>query len=85
MVVAGDLDRNLVPRDHGPMNGGEFVAYERARAKEQVAHTKEVERLKARIHELETTNEALGKAIGLLHELSVHEPDESTTTKLNNS
>jgi hypothetical protein len=85
MLVAGDLDRNLVPRDHGPMNSGEFAAFERARAKEQADHKKEVERLKARIRELEGTNDALGKAIGLLHELSVQEPDTSKTNEVNSS
>ena len=29
----------------------------------------------ARIEELEATNDVLGKAIGLLHKLSEHEPD----------
>lgn len=47
------------------------------RAAEQVAHDIEVERLNARIHELEETNAALGKAIGLLHEMSEHEPDDT--------
>ena len=39
----------------------------------------EVTRLTARVRELEDTNEALGKAIGLLHAMSEHEPAEPPT------
>lgn len=35
----------------------------------------ELAQLRARVRELEATNEALGKAIGLLHEMNVPEPD----------
>ncbi|WP_217995920.1 hypothetical protein [Kribbia dieselivorans] len=56
------------------------TALERQRAKERAEHAAEVERLTARITELEGTNEALGKAIGLLHELNAQEPDETPTT-----
>ena len=39
----------------------------------QIAHDDaEVARLQARVRELEATNEALGKAIGLLHEMNAH-------------
>jgi hypothetical protein len=44
-------------------------------------------RLRARVHELEQNNEglekaneALGKAIGLLHAMREHEPDAAPTT-----
>jgi hypothetical protein len=37
-------------------------------------------RLQARVRELEATNEALGKAIGLLHANSEQEPDAAPRT-----
>ena len=40
----------------------------------------EVEKLNARIRELEQVNEVLGKAIGLLHAMSEPEPAETPTT-----
>jgi hypothetical protein len=46
----------------------------RARAAERAAHDAEVAKLNARVRELEQTNEALGKAIGLLHQMSEQEP-----------
>ncbi len=83
MVFEGDLDRNLLPREHGGMarTNGELSAFEKARAKEIAEHQSEVEQLKGRIRELEGTNTALGKAIGLLHELSVPEPDTERTNE----
>jgi len=83
MVFEGDLDRNLVPREHGGMtrSPSEWSAFERRRAKEIADHQAEVDKLNARIHELEGTNDVLGKAIGLLHELSVPEPDVKTTAE----
>ena len=76
MVFEGDLDRNLVPRDHGDMarTHGERSALEKARAQEIAKHLSEVEQLKGRIRELEGSNDALGKAIGLLHDLNVPGP-----------
>lgn len=41
--------------------------------------------LRARVRELEATNEALGKAIGLLHQINEREPDTPKTTKPNSS
>lgn len=81
-LYEGDLDRNLIPREHGGMTRtrGEWTAFEKARAKELAEHECEVEQLKKRIHELVGTNDALGKAIGLLHELNVSEPDAETTS-----
>jgi hypothetical protein len=81
MIQEGDLDRNLIPREHGNMarTNGEWSAFEKARAKEIAQHESEVEQLKGRIRELEGTNTALGKAIGLLHELNVPEPDTAQT------
>ena len=81
-VYEGDLDRGLVPREGRAvtMPPGERTAFERTRAAERVAHEGEVAKLTARIRELEDTNDALGKAIGLLHALSEHEPASSPTT-----
>ncbi len=64
---------------------GERSALERARAKEIADHQSEVEQLKGRIRELEGTNDALGKAIGLLHGLNVPEPDAKPTNDTKSS
>ena len=87
MVFDGDLDRNLVPRDHGSMNtsSSQRSAFEKARAKEQAEHDAELKALRERVRQLEGTNEALGKAIGLLHALNEQEPATSTTNKPKNS
>lgn len=83
-VFDGDLDRGLVPRDSGlvvkKIPPGQRAALERHHAKERVEHRAEVERLNARIRELEETNGALGKAIGLLHSMSEQEPVAPPTT-----
>lgn len=75
-VFEGDLDRGLVPRDSGgvSLTPGQRAELERHHAKERVQHEAELARLSARIHELEETNAALGKAIGLLHKVSEQEP-----------
>lgn len=39
------------------------------------------EQLRARIRELEAANEALGKAIGLLHQLNEQGPDTPETSE----
>ena len=81
MIQEGDLDRNLIPREHGNMarTNGEWSAFEKARAKEIAEHQSEVDQLRNRIRELEGTNDALGKAIGLLHGLNVTEPGPGQT------
>lgn len=81
LVYEGDLDRNLIPRDHGDMarTSGERSAFEKARAQEIAEHQSEVEQLKERIRELEGSNSALGKAIGLLHDLNAPEPAPKQT------
>jgi hypothetical protein len=81
MLVQGDLDRGLIPREHDPMapTNREVSAFERARAKEIAEHQSKVEQLEKRIAELEGTNSALGKAIGLLHELNVPGPGTTAT------
>ena len=74
----GDLDRGLVPRDTSGMSVTDgarlrqlelqLTAARQAREEEQARHRVEVERL-------QRMNEALGKAIGLLHALNEAEPD----------
>lgn len=49
----------------------------RLRAADQAEHEAELDRLRARIEELEATNAALGKAIGLLHTMREPEPEEN--------
>lgn len=76
-VFDGDLDRGLVPRDSESMTA---TKHRRRIAEQSDEHSAEKERLHARIRELEETNEALGKAIGLLHQLNEHEPDDTSQT-----
>ena len=75
-VFEGDLDRGLIPREGSPVTvpPGKRTALERRRAAEQAAHVAELAKLNARVRELEDTNTALGKAIGLLHAMSEEEP-----------
>ena len=82
MVFEGDVDRGLVPRDGVGMSvpSGKRTALEKARAAERAAHAAEVAKLSARIRELEGTNDALGKAIGLLHAMNEQEPDDAPAT-----
>jgi transposase-like protein len=80
-VFEGDLDRGLIPRQGSPMTvpPSKRTALEKQRAAERAAHEAEVGRLSARVRELEETNTALGKAIGLLHAMSDQEPAEPLT------
>jgi len=81
-VFDGDLDRGLMPREGSPVTvpSDRRSALAEMRAAEQAAHSAEVERLRARVRELEQANDALGKAIGLLHEMNADEPDTTPTT-----
>lgn len=76
-VFEGDLERGLVPREGSAMGmtPSQRAALEKERAREHAEYEAEVARLTARVRELEGTNDALGKAIGLLHSLNVQEPD----------
>lgn len=80
-VFEGDLDRGLIPREGSPMtvSASRRNSIARTRAAERVAHDAEVAKLNARVRELEQTNEALGKAIGLLHQMSEQEPTATPT------
>ena len=75
-VFEGDLDRGLIPREGSPMTvpPSKRTALEKARARERAAQEAEVARLTVRVWELEDTNEALGKAIGLLRAMNEQEP-----------
>lgn len=81
-VFEGDLDRGLIPREGSAMTipPGKRTALEKERARERAAQAAEVEGLTARVRELEETNEALGKAIGLLRAMNEHEPDATSRT-----
>lgn len=81
-VFDGDLDRGLIPREGSPVTvpSDRRSALAETRAAEQAAHSAEVERLQARVRELERANDALGKAIGLLHERNEHEPADTPTS-----
>lgn len=81
-VFDGDLDRGLIPREGGGVTTppAKRTASARVRAAEVHQHEAELARLQARVHELEQINEALGKAIGLLHARSEEEPDATPTT-----
>ena len=81
-VFDGDLDRGLIPRESSYMTipSEKRTALARQRARERAAHEAELARLNARVRELEETNAALGKAIGLLHSISEQEPAADPTT-----
>lgn len=78
-VHLGDVQRGLLPREDGPM--GDSVNRRRVQAHaleaERAAQAAQLAALQARVDELEAVNDALGKAIGLLHQMSGHEPGES--------
>jgi hypothetical protein len=76
-VFVGELDRGLIPREGGDMtvSPAQRRALAKADAAKQERDEAELVALRERVCELETTNEALGKAIGLLHAMSVLEPD----------
>lgn len=78
-VFEGDLERGLVPRQGVLMTvpQGRRRGLEQQRAKERAAQVVEVARLRDRVRELEAVNDALGKAVGLLHHMSEQEPGET--------
>lgn len=81
-VFEGDLDRGLIPREGGGVTvpPEKRTGIERQRARERAKQEAELARLNARVRELEETNAALGKAIGLLHQLSEQEPAANQPT-----
>lgn len=77
-VYDGDLDQGFIPRDRKlmtPFDQRRHIANQDAQA------DADSEKLRARIRELEATNEALGKAIGLLHQLNEQGPATPETTE----
>lgn len=94
-VFDGDLDRGLIPRKGGVTTPqGKRISMARKRDDQIARNEAEVARLQARVRELEAANEALGKAIGLLHEmnaqepdaaLQTHDPDDSSTSRTDSS
>src|SRR5215217_4221791 len=81
-VFAGDLDRGLIPREGSGMTvpPAKRTALAQAQTAKQEREEAERARLQARVRELEATNEALGKAIGLLHAMNAEEPDAAPTS-----
>ena len=81
-IFEGDLDRGLIPREGSGVSTPPVkrTVLAKVRAVEVARHEAEMARLQARVHELEQTNEALGKAIGLLHANSEQEPDTTPAT-----
>ena len=81
-VYSGDLDRGLIPRD----TKGMTTSQERRKiANQESARAAKIEKLEARVRELEQVNEALGKAIGLLHQLNEQEPEPPQAVKPSSS
>lgn len=80
-VFAGDLDRGLIPREGSGVTvpPAKRSALAMAQTAKQQRDEAEVARLQARVRELEQANEALGKAIGLLHAMNAEEPDAALT------
>lgn len=80
-LFEGDLERGLIPRHGSAMtiSPSQRLALEKQRARERAEQQEQIARLQARVKELEDTNDALGKAIGLLHQLSEQEPDALPT------
>lgn len=80
-MFEGNLDRGLIPREGSAktMPPGKRTALERQCARERAARDAEVTKLHVRVRELEHTNEAWGKAIGLLHLMNDQEPDTIPT------
>lgn len=78
-VHFGDVLRGMVPRDdvHVSESQGIRRLQSKAVAAERAAHAAQLAALQARVNELEAVNDALGKAIGLLHQMSEQEPDEN--------
>lgn len=80
-VFEGELDRGLIPRQGEsmtPRRKREVV--ERSIEALHDAHEVEIETLNSRIRMLEGTNDALGKAIGLLHAMREEEPEGPAPT-----
>lgn len=85
-VYDGDIDKGLVPRNTGGVKSSDpqrraVASRQEAEARRIAELEKQVAELQASNSKLEATNDALGKAIGLLHEISVHGPDDDPEQK----
>lgn len=74
----GDLDRNLIPRDTRVMSKpARLQDLEKLLTKQQHDHEAALAGRDQEIASLRTTNDALGKAIGLMHKWSEHTPGDT--------
>lgn len=81
----GDLERGQISRQSMSMPTPRELRRRTAKTDAQAKQEAELESLRARVSELENVNEALGKAIGLLHQLNEQEPDTDETIDTKNS
>lgn len=76
----GDLDRELTPRDTSTMKVSDAARVrqlEFALEAERKARLLDSERFTAELERMQQVNEALGKAIGLLHDHAVRQEPEA--------
>lgn len=81
MYLFGDLELELEPRDTSGMTVGDGTRMKQLElelARERAARAKEVQRLEGEVDRLNQVNDALGKAIGLLHERSAQQEPPKT-------
>lgn len=79
----GDLDRGLIPRSKVgkvPYNPRQLM-----QSAIEDNQAKRIAELEARNAQLEAANEALGKAIGLLHDRNAQEPESTPTRTVDDS
>ena len=79
-VYGGDLERALIPREDGGVSTEHARRRREVRSGHDARRAARIAELESRVRELEETNEALGKAIGLLHKLNEHEPADTPVT-----
>jgi len=79
-IVDGNLEEGLVPRQAVTP-----LVERRVVLRREAAQQGEIEALRTQVRELKEVNEALGKAIGLLHKLSEQEPTTPATNEPNSS
>ena len=81
-VYGGDLERALIPRDDEGVSTEHAKRRRDAKGNSQrdAQRAARITELETRVRELEGTNEALGKAIGLLHKMNEQEPADTPTT-----
>ncbi|GAB3948376.1 hypothetical protein GCM10028828_20820 [Corynebacterium tapiri] len=78
----GDLDRGLLPRHSDgmdPVRNEAMRKLEQRLKDQEQRHQHELEQLRREAQSLREANDALGKAIGLMHTFSVHKPDDTPT------